>query len=88
MSAITGWAEYTVETGSAEYGEYLEEAAHHLGGLRMHHLGAGRVVLDSEAVEALKRQPEDADGVIERDVTGILQMWLQGTPCTVSPAGA
>ena len=84
MSAITGWAEYTVETGSAEYGEYLEEAAHHLGGLRMHHLGAGRVVLDSEAVEALKRQPEDADGCIDDE----MQMWLQGTPCTVSPAGA
>jgi len=74
---LPGWADYTVTVGT-EYAGYLENSlAVYLGGLRIMDLGDGRAALDAEAVEALKRQPEDADGCIEIEGSELL-MWLQG----------
>lgn len=78
---LPGWTDYTVTVG-AEYAQYLEESGTALGGLRIMNLGDGRVALDSDAVEALKRQPEDADGCIDEN----MWMWLQGNSFDVTPA--
>lgn len=87
MTAIElpGWTDYTVTVG-AEYAEYLENSlAVYLGGLRIMNLGDGRAALDAEAVEALKRQPEDADGCIEVEGSELL-MWLEGAIYPLSRA--
>ena len=48
-------------------------------------LGDGRAALDAEAVEALKRQPADADGCIEVEGSELL-MWLEGAIYPLSRA--
>jgi hypothetical protein len=87
-ASLPSWTEYTVNVGT-EYAAYLEESGRHLGGLKIMDLGDGRAALDAEAVGHLQRQPEDADGGISpAEDGGGLQVWLQGTPYPVSPAGA
>jgi len=45
--------------------------------LRLADLGAGRIVLDIEAVAAMGAWPEDANGCITADEDG-LTMWISG----------
>lgn len=89
MSETPGWTDYIIDTGSPECGTWLEESGMHLGGLRIMHLGAGRVALDDEAVERLQRLSDDSDGVIDQDgEDGGLLMWIGGCAYPVSPANA
>ena len=80
---LPSWTEYTVNVG-AGYATYLEESGPRIRTLCIMDLGDGRVALDTHAVEALQRQPEDADGHIDSE----MQMWLEGDPYPVNPAGA
>lgn len=68
---------YTVRTGSQEYADYLVQSGLTLGGLRILDQGDGVVSLDEFAYNALRKQPEDADGCIEETDDGPV-MWLQG----------
>ena len=60
-TALPTWTDYTAGIGTG-YAAYMEQSATALGGLRIMDMGDGRIALDSEAVAALLRQPEDADG--------------------------
>ena len=80
---IPTWATYTARVGTAN-AQYLEKSAAALGGLRITDV-IGAVALDDEAVAALERQPEDANGFIDRDSDGHLTMWLQGNPHSLEP---
>jgi hypothetical protein len=83
-TAIPAWADYTVDAGM-QHSASLVQAAPHLGGLRIIDLGDGRAALDEDAVQALMRQPEDADGCITTDDDGHLSMWIGGVDFDVLP---
>jgi hypothetical protein len=78
------WTDCTVTVGT-EYAKYLEESGTTLGGLRIMDLGDGRAALGTDAVAALRRQPEDADGYIEDTPDGLV-LWIQGAAFSLTPA--
>lgn len=86
MPTLPTWTEYTATVG-ADHAAYLEKSGIHLGGLRIVDLGDGRAAFDAEAVEALERQPADADGCVTHDDDG-LHIWIGGDAYPLNPADA
>jgi hypothetical protein len=83
---LPGWTDYTVTTGP-ESAKYLEQSGTALGGLRIMDLGDGVAALDAEAVKALARQPEDANGHVQLGEEGYGHLiWLDGTSYPLEPS--
>jgi hypothetical protein len=91
---LPAWTTHLIDFGARDgrgpselydsYAAYMEHAARTLGGLRIVAVEGDRdaAALDGEAVEALRSEPDDANGVIDDE----MRCWVAGSAFAVEPA--